>query len=59
MEAESTYIGGDDITPEGENPSKEDRWVSPEIAAAESGQQVDFSKHVMADDEDASGIDEE
>lgn len=45
MEAE-TAVSDDTITREGMNPSREEHWVSPQVAAAQAGGTIDFSKHV-------------
>lgn len=53
MEVKRTFET-DRITRDGENPTPPEQWVSPDVAAALSGEVVDFSKHPTPSSKDES-----
>lgn len=57
MEVETT-VSDDVITREGQNPSRESHYVSPEIAAAQAGETVVFNRDPKPADEDTNDTDD-
>lgn len=57
MEVETT-VSDDVITRDGENPSREEYYVSPEVAAAQAGETVVFNRDVNPADEDENDTDD-